>query len=194
VPFAERGPLSCAHWRIVVSATSLRSVAAKWGDPLFSANAIQPRASLGTFVCPVTGGPQNIVLSDNEISYNDTCNWEAFSKFPVRTPAGCAGAGQFDGCGCSGGGKFWQAQNVTVRDNYVHDNYGQGIWSDGNVRTALYEGNRIENNGGAGIDHEISWDAIIRNNNLKNNMTLENGQGKSCWWGSAVALNNSLAR
>jgi hypothetical protein len=45
----------------------------------------------------VTGGTQNIVLSDNEISYNGTCNWEAFGKFPVKTPAGCAGAGQFDG-------------------------------------------------------------------------------------------------
>ena len=80
----------------------------------------------------VTGGPQNIVLSDNEISYNNRCNWEAFSKFPGKTPAGCAGAGQFDGCGCSGGGKFWQDQNVTVQDNYVHDNYGVGIWADTN--------------------------------------------------------------
>src|SRR6516165_8881384 len=62
----------------------------------------------------VTGGPQNIVLSDNQISRNGTCNWEALGRFPVKTPAGCAGAGQFDGCGCSGGGRFWQAQNVTA--------------------------------------------------------------------------------
>ena len=41
----------------------------------------------------VTGGPQNIVLSGNEIAYNGTCNWEAFSKFPIKPPTGCAGAG-----------------------------------------------------------------------------------------------------
>jgi parallel beta-helix repeat protein len=94
----------------------------------------------------VTGGPQNIVLSDNEIAYNDTCNWEAFKNFPINTPSGCAGAGQFDGCGCSGGGKFWQDQNVTVQGNYVHDNYSTGIWADTNNDGFSIQGNYFSAN------------------------------------------------
>ena len=124
----------------------------------------------------ISGGPGNNMLIDsNELAWNNTAHYD------INDDAG----------GSKIVGSSTGTTNLTWRNNYIHDNYGQGIWSDGNVRTALYEGNTIENNGGAGIDHEISWDAIIRNNNLKNNMTLENGQGKSCWWGSAVALNNS---
>ena len=117
----------------------------------------------------VTGGPQNIVLSGNEISYNDTCNWEASGKFPVRTPAGCAGAGQSDGCGCSGGGKFWQAQNVTVKDNYVHDNYNVGIWADTNDDGFDIEGNYFSANFDAALVYEISYNALIKGNTFAGN-------------------------
>ena len=58
------------------------------------------------------------------------------------------------------------------------------------MRNVLYEANRIENNTGAGIDHEISWDAIIRNNTLRNNNTAELGVPKSCWHGSQIGVNN----
>ena len=115
-------------------------------------------------VSTVTGGPQNIVLSDNEISYNDTCNWEAFSTFPIKTPAGCAGAGQFDGCGCSGGGKFWQDQNVTVQDNYVHDNYSTGIWADTDNNGFSIEGNYFSANYAEALIYEISYNALIKGN------------------------------
>lgn len=117
----------------------------------------------------VTGGPQDIVLSNNEISYNDTCNWEVFSKFPIKPPAGCAGAGQFDGCGCSGGGKFWQDQNVTVEDNYVHNNYSTGIWADTDNDGFDIQGNYFSSNYAEAIIYEISYNALIKNNTFTDN-------------------------
>lgn len=39
---------------------------------------------------PVTGGPQDITLSENEISYNNTCDWEKIGNFPITRPAGSA--------------------------------------------------------------------------------------------------------
>jgi parallel beta-helix repeat protein len=59
------------------------------------------------------------------------------------------------------------------------------------VRNVIYEDNVIENNAGAGIDHEISWNAVIRNNTIRNNNTAEQGQRKSCWYGAQIAINNS---
>jgi hypothetical protein len=118
---------------------------------------------------PVTGGPQNIVLSGNEISYNNTCNWEKLGKFPITTPAGCAGAGQFDGCGCSGGGKFWQDQNVTVKGNYVHDNYSVGIWADTNNDGFDIEGNYFSANDDNALVYEISYNALIKGNTFVDN-------------------------
>ena len=40
----------------------------------------------------------------------------------------------------------------------------RGNWSDGNVHDVLYEDNRVIDNLGPGIFHEISWNATIRSN------------------------------
>jgi hypothetical protein len=138
----------------------------------------------------VTGGPQNIVLSDNEISYNDTCNWEAFSKFPIKTPAGCAGAGQFDGCGCSGGGKFWQDQDVTVQHNYVHDNYSTGIWADTNNDGFSIQGNYFSANYAEALIYEISYNALIKGNTFVGN-AWGTGAADSGFPDSAVYISES---
>ena len=141
-------------------------------------------------VSKVTGGPQNIVLSDNEISYNNTCNWEAFSKFPIKTPAGCAGAGQFDGCGCSGGGKFWQDQNVTVQDNYVHDNYSTGIWADTDNDGFSIQGNYFSANYAEALIYEISYNALIKGNTFVHN-AWGTGAADSGFPDSAVYISES---
>jgi parallel beta-helix repeat protein len=116
-----------------------------------------------------TGGPQDITLSHNEVSYNDTCNWETASDFPITSPAGCSGAGQFDGCGCSGGGKFWQSQNVTVEDNYVHDNYNAGIWADTDNDGFDIQDNYLSGNFAEGAIYEISYNALISGNTFVDN-------------------------
>jgi parallel beta-helix repeat protein len=124
----------------------------------------------------IIGGPgTNIMIQGNEVAFNNTAHFD---------PNDDAGGSKI--AGSEAGVNF-----LTWRGNHVHDNYGQGIWSDGNVRNAVYEENLVENNTGAGIFHEISWGAVIRNNTLRNNMTAEKGLGKSCWWGANIALNNS---
>ena len=77
-------------------------------------------------------GVTNIVLDGNEISGNNTDNWEK------RQP----------GCGCTGGGKFWETQGAVVTNNYVHDNNGVGLWADSNNANFLFQGNYISGNAG----------------------------------------------
>ena len=61
-------------------------------------------------------------------------------------PSNCSGAGQGDGCGCSGAGKFWEVDNATVNSNYVHDNFDVGLWADTNNNGFTFKGNFIKNN------------------------------------------------
>ena len=114
-------------------------------------------------VSPITGGPSNVTMTDNEISYNDVCNWEADTSFPITPPSGCNGVG-FVGCGCSGGGKYWENLDATVADNYVHDNYATGLWADTNNAGFNFSNNYIANNYAIGIEYEISYNAQMTGN------------------------------
>jgi hypothetical protein len=98
-------------------------------------------------------GPSNITLSYNEVSYNDTYNWE------VKDP----------GCGCSGGGKFWNTDGATVTDNYVHNNENVGIWADTDNAGFNISGNYISNNFSEGVMYEISYNANISDNTFIRN-------------------------
>jgi len=69
----------------------------------------------------------------------------------------------------AGGTKFVRTNSLTVRNNYVHDNHGIGLWTDGwNYRYQCY-GNRVVNNTAGGIMHEISLDAVIHDNVVSGN-------------------------
>ncbi|MCF7220577.1 right-handed parallel beta-helix repeat-containing protein [Marilutibacter chinensis] len=107
------------------------------------------------FKMPVEGGPAitGIELDHNEIAGNNTDDWEVLEP----------------GCGCSGGGKFWDVQGARVTNNWVHDNKSVGLWADTNNIDFLFEGNYIENNDDEGIWYEISYNATIRGNALINN-------------------------
>jgi parallel beta-helix repeat protein len=79
------------------------------------------------------------------------------------------------------------SKNLVVRDNYSHDNQGPGLWTDGNNVNTLYEGNRVENNTGPGIKHEVSCDAVIRNNTV-----IGNGFRADAWVdGAGILVMNS---
>jgi hypothetical protein len=93
-------------------------------------------------------GP-GVVIEGNEVAYNNYAGyswwWEA------------------------GGAKFCFTTDMVVRGNHVHHNRGPGLWTDiDNLRTT-YEGNRVTYNLVAGIEHEISYDAVIRDNVLERN-------------------------
>jgi hypothetical protein len=92
----------------------------------------------------------NVLLTDNEIAHNNPN--DAFSHL-------------FE----AGGGKAWMTTNLTVAYNYSHDNHGAGLWTDTDNQGSVYKYNKVMNNWGSGISHEISWDAKIDHNLLVNN-------------------------
>ena len=84
----------------------------------------------------------------------------------------------------AGGFKFADTDNLVVRGNYAHDNNGTGLWTDINNIHTLYEDNVVVHNTINGISHEISYDAIIRNNTL-----IGNGYGDTRGWGWGAEIN-----
>jgi parallel beta-helix repeat protein len=126
----------------------------------------------------ISSGPaSNILIEGNELAHNNTS---------ISCGGSCAGnAGGSKIVGSTPG-----TYGVTWRGNWVHDNIGPGIWSDGNVHNVLYENNLVQDNTGIGIFHEISWAGTIRNNVVRDNDSK--AIGKSCWWASAqIDVNNS---
>jgi hypothetical protein len=86
-----------------------------------------------------------------------------------------------------GGTKFGAATGLIVRNTCVHHNDGPGLWTDYDNIHTLYEGNRIFLNAKEGIKHEISYDAIIRDN-----IVAGNGKLKDNWlWGAQIIIQNS---
>ncbi|MGD9531175.1 MAG: right-handed parallel beta-helix repeat-containing protein [Dehalococcoidia bacterium] len=107
------------------------------------------------------------VVRDNEVSFNGTAGydieWEA------------------------GGIKSWQTERLTLRHNYVHDNVGPGVWTDGGALDTTYEYNRVLDNWSAGLVHEISYDATIRHNEISGN-----GRRKKGWaWDAGILIQSS---
>ena len=84
----------------------------------------------------------------------------------------------------AGGVKIASSDGVTFRGNHVYDNIGPGLWCDIDCRNVVYDGNIVENNQDAGIFHEISFSAVIRNNVVRHN-----GSGRRRWfWGAEITI------
>lgn len=114
-------------------------------------NHIHHNAQLG-----IRGTGANLLIQGNEIAYN---NYQH----------------KYDPGIMAGGTKWYKTTNLVVRDNYAHDNAGPGLKTDADNINVLYENNRVENNEGPGIFHEISYDAVIRNNTVVGNGTSASG-------------------
>jgi parallel beta-helix repeat protein len=88
------------------------------------------------------------LIENNEIAYNNTVsNWP----------------------GDMGGTKWGNVSNITIRGNYIHDNYRYGIWVDGSLTGNVIENNTVVNNVDAGIFYEVSGAAKIRGNVVTKN-------------------------
>jgi parallel beta-helix repeat protein len=98
-------------------------------------------------------GVRDVTLRDNEITGNNTDDWEA------RT----------EGCGCTGGGKFWETRGATITGNTIHDNRGVGIWADTNNAGFLVRGNYFADNDDSAIVYETSYNAAITDNTFVRN-------------------------
>jgi hypothetical protein len=88
--------------------------------------------------------------------------------------------------GDAGATKICKSANVVLRDNYVHDNNGNGLWADTDNVDFIYEGNRVEDNVGIGILHETSYDAVIRDNIVRYNAA--SALGRSIGYGSNILV------
>ncbi|KQT50686.1 hypothetical protein ASG43_05210 [Aureimonas sp. Leaf454] len=87
-----------------------------------------------------------------------------------------------------GGTKFAVTTDLVVRGNHSESNHGFGLWTDIDNVGTLYEGNRVVGNDGGGINHEISYQAVIRDNVLIGN----GSSGRGNWlWGAAIQIQNS---
>lgn len=103
------------------------------------------------------GGDSNITFDHNEVSGNNTANWEA--AIPM--------------CGCSGAGKIWITAGGSITNNWIHHNAGPGIWIDTNNTGLLVDGNYVDDNDAEGIVYELSYNGRITNNNLLRNGFVE---------------------
>ncbi len=108
------------------------------------ANRIHYNGQLG-----LGGRGDNVVVERNNISYNNTLGHSSYWE--------------------AGGMKLVRTRGAVVRANHAMGNAGPGLWTDiDNVHT-LYEGNYVNGNREAGIFHEISYAAVIRNNVVVDN-------------------------
>ncbi|MGW2147420.1 right-handed parallel beta-helix repeat-containing protein [Nonomuraea bangladeshensis] len=96
---------------------------------------------------------KDLVVHNNEITGNNQDDWEA----------------EIEGCGCTGGAKFWDVKGAKVTENYVHDNLSIGLWADTNNVDFLFDRNWIEHNESIGLWYEISYNATITRNTFRRN-------------------------
>ncbi len=119
------------------------------------------------------GGPANFAVEHNEISGNAiaTCG-PAF---------GCHPGVWDDPDGVAAGLKVFWSLNGTIDYNYIHDNYGAGLWPDTNNSGLDMSYNYISDNFSSAIVYEASFNA-----NITHNAIIDNGwnpKGPSEWAG-----------
>jgi hypothetical protein len=147
----------------------------------------------------LTKGPYNVLIKDNEISYNDTCDlsgllnnpavgWREYNPVPAkyRNPQ----CGQVAGDGDQGGFKLWATDGVTIRGNYIHNNWGPGGWADTDNANTTWTGNVITQNESVGIIEEISYNFSITDNYIADNDWID-GLGNPRFPQTAIYISES---
>jgi hypothetical protein len=157
-------PRTGAGWRVVHNLVQLNhGVGVGIGTRgVVRANVIREQGQLGVSVWE-----QHVLVRDNRLLRNGTAgydpDWEA------------------------GGLKAWVTEDVRIVGNRVHGNAGPGLWSDGGCLDTVYRRNDVRDNWGAGIQHEISYDARIVRNRVVGNGLLHKGWA----WEAAISIQSS---
>lgn len=119
-------------------------------------------------------GATHLTIDHNEITGNNTWNWESRNG----------------GCGCSGADKFWNVADVSITDNYIHNNHGPGIWADTDNANFDVDNNYVSDNDGEAVIYEISYNLrLARNTFLRN--ALVDGPGLNGFPDPAVYISES---
>lgn len=151
---------------------------AQAGGSTMQLNFVHHNGQEGVEAC----GP-SMVVRKNEIAFNNTAGfdtgWEAGgSKFGCDSPK--------------------EIVNLTVEENYFHDNFGNAIWCDGNCYNVSIVGNRVTNNVlvdpsngnqfGYGIFFEISSKCVISNNTLSANGPTPTAPNRTTFYDSGAIV------
>jgi hypothetical protein len=115
----------------------------------------------------IGGGGSDIIVDGNEIAFN---NWAGY-----------------DYSWEAGGSKFAFTKNLIVRNNYAHDNKGPGLWTDIENENTFYEHNHTKSNQEAGIMHEISYQAVIRDNLIEDDGFSASHKTEP-WYGAGILI------
>jgi parallel beta-helix repeat protein len=112
-------------------------------------NHVHDNGQLGIFGYKPVGA----VVQNNEIDHNNTAyydqSWEA------------------------GGIKICGSSSVVITGNYVHDNWGTGIWLDTNDTGYLIDHNTVINNSHSGIKVEAALSGTVSNNTVTDSGFLQ---------------------
>ena len=140
-----------------------------------------------------------MTVEGNEISYNDTCDfegtldnsvvgWSNYDPVPQRYRNSQCGSVVPDGD--QGGFKLWETNGVTIKDNYIHNNWGPGGWIDTDNANTNLTGNTITNNEGEAIVEEISYNFSITDNYIAENGWID-GLANPSFPVAAIYISNS---
>jgi parallel beta-helix repeat protein len=146
-PSAEGGIAAVkasSGWRIINNTIAYNANLGLFheANTLVKGNSIHHNSLMGL------GGhkPSNSIIENNKVAFN-----------------GQAGGPD------NGGSKWVGAINLTIRNNYFHDNYNNGIWVDTDNLNVVIESNTSVNNQGEGIQYEISCAGVIKDNDVRGN-------------------------
>ncbi|HZZ50055.1 MAG TPA: right-handed parallel beta-helix repeat-containing protein, partial [Pseudonocardia sp.] len=151
-------------WRILDNEVRLNhGVGLGFADgAVVSGNIVHHQGQLG-----VSSTGRGSILTNNEISFNNTAGYSMEWE--------------------SGGLKSWRAESTTMTHNYVHDNFGPGLWTDGGNAGMAIEYNKVADNWAGGIEYELSYDAIIGHNEITGN-----GRRHKGWaWDAGIEVASS---
>jgi Right handed beta helix region len=112
---------------------------------------------------------RGLVVENSEVSFNNIAgyNW-----------------------GWEGGATKWtNTDGLIVRNNLIHDNFGMGLWTDIFNINVLYTDNVVQNNYGSGINHELGYAAVIRDNVVTGNGFQHPVKGDV--WGAGIFVDQS---
>lgn len=193
--------------------TTIRAVQGS-GTNVVIKNLVIKNYAGGAQVCTIFGDAMTgLTLTNNEIAYNAGCGVSLADNIQMRfnnihhnLQLGFGGHGKtgrgmvidsneiafnnytdkYDPAWEAGGVKLWATIGAQLTHNYAHDNHGPGLWADTDNMDTLYAYNRVENNWGGGIFHEVSYNASIHHNVVKNNANLKYCPG---WlWCSGIQI------
>jgi parallel beta-helix repeat protein len=126
-------------------------------------NYLHHAGNMGIF-----GEGTGLVFDTNRLAYNNYLNF-----------------GKASGLWHAGATKIVKSSNTVVRNNWSHDNLGDGWWLDWDNMNNLVENNLFERNNRFGFFYEASFDGVVRNNVFR-----DNGQSIK-WNGSGLWINTS---